>query len=93
MSYRDQFLVVLRNAGSKGVPNYELSQIALQYNFVIHQLRKAGYNIRRRQVSKGTSYYILEEKIPVAKPAPSPRQENPKLFNVQQRKINIWEER
>jgi hypothetical protein len=92
MSYRDQFLVALRAAGDKGVPNYELSDIALQYNFVIHQLRKSGYNIRRRKVSKGTSYYILDEYVPTPAVSAPPVDNTITLIDVEPIRADIWKE-
>lgn len=62
-NYADQALRMLRDAGLRGVPNYELAKIALQYNSnCIFVLRKRGYDIRKRKVSKGTyEYYIHSE--------------------------------
>jgi hypothetical protein len=93
MSYRDQFLSALRDAGDKGVPNYELSKIALQYNFVIHQLRKSGYTIRRKAISKGTSYYILEEYTAVPAVSAPPVEAPPTLLDIEPLHKDIWKER
>lgn len=62
----DQILNLIRAKGQEGAANWELSNIALQYNFHIHKLRKDGYNIRKRRApdlrdgtSSQTFYYYL----------------------------------
>ena len=57
--YQAQILQAIKKPG--GAANWELSRIALQYNFEIFRLRKAGYNIKKRRVyngTKATSTYI-----------------------------------
>jgi len=71
-NHTEQFLRALRDAGPVGVPNYKLSDIALQYNFHIHILRKRGYKIGKRRGSRTdgkasqTWYYFLEGSAPIA---------------------------
>ena len=62
----DQILNLIRAAGPEGAPNYKLSDIALQYNFHIHMLRKKGFNIKKRRApalhdgkQSQTFYYYL----------------------------------
>lgn len=77
--YQDQFLRALRDAGSIGVPNWKLSDIALQYNFEIFQLRKKGYRIDKKRMpdrhgaaSQTYNYILVSEPNRPATPAPTP---------------------
>lgn len=77
--YQDQFLRALRDAGSIGVPNWKLSDIALQYNFEIFQLRKKGYRIDKKRMplrdgsaSQTYNYILVSEPNALATPAPTP---------------------
>jgi hypothetical protein len=59
-----QVLNLIQQAGDKGVPNYELVKISLQYQGRIFSLRRKGYDIRkRRETVNGkpleTYYYYL----------------------------------
>jgi len=56
---RTQADTVLGLLRRRPVFNYELAEIALQYNRVIYDLRKAGHTITRAYVSPGVYIYTL----------------------------------
>lgn len=79
VKYQDQFLRALRDAGSLGVPNWKLSDIALQYNFEIFQLRKKGYRIDKKRMadrhgdaSQTYNYILVSEPTRPVVPPPAP---------------------
>lgn len=65
--YQQKILSKIKEAGDEGASNHELSQIALQYNYEVFKLRKAGYDIRKRRIYHGIratntyKYYLATE--------------------------------
>lgn len=67
LSQAEKIIRILKDAGNRGVPNYEFpKQAILRYSARIDELRKDGYNIYcERQVINGRStgvwmYYLTE---------------------------------
>lgn len=67
LSQAEKIIKQLRDAGSKGVPNYQLANYNLGYRGRITELRQDGYNIyceRQRINGRATGvwiYYLNEE--------------------------------
>ena len=62
-----RILSILQLAGERGVPNWKLAEVGLQYNARIFDLRKKGYDIRKRRLyaedeATEVYYYYLAEK-------------------------------
>lgn len=68
LSQAEKIIKQLRDAGSRGVPNYTLANYNLGYRGRITELRQDGYNIyceRQRVNGRATGvwlYYLNEEK-------------------------------
>lgn len=67
MTQSEQILNMLRDAGGRGVPNYELAHVSLQYNARIFSLRRLGHNISKRRVYRADQpsntylYYLMDK--------------------------------
>lgn len=58
-SNKVKVLSILREAGSDGVLNTDLSKIALRYGAIISNLHMAGYHIDNQVVNGGVRRYFL----------------------------------
>lgn len=63
-----EILAALRNAGRKGVPNYELSKIALRYGAYLGKLYELGYTISKESLGNGVYNYVLVKEPVQEKP-------------------------
>lgn len=75
LTQAEKIVKALREAGSRGVPNYKLAEYNLGYRGRITELRQDGYNIyceRQRIHGRATGvwiYYLNEQDDPGSKQA------------------------
>ncbi|WP_434750822.1 hypothetical protein [Paenibacillus amylolyticus] len=74
-SQRAMVLNALRNAGSKGLANYELHEISQRWAARLQELYKQGYKIRVDNLGDGIYSYTLVEEPTVVLPRPDRAQD------------------
>jgi hypothetical protein len=57
---RARILVWLRMRGPKGVLNTELTELCMRYAARLHELRKAGYDIRTERLDESRFRFVLK---------------------------------
>jgi hypothetical protein len=59
LSHKQQIINLLKDAGSKGVTNSDLSKIGYRYNARIQEMYVEGYEIKVEELAGGLTKYIL----------------------------------
>ena len=56
---RERILVWLRMRGPQGVLNTQLTELCMRFGARIHELRKAGYDIRTERIDESRFRFVL----------------------------------
>jgi hypothetical protein len=58
---RERILVWLRMRGKQGVLNTELTELCMRFGARIHELRKAGHDIKTEKLNESRFRFVLVE--------------------------------